>query len=500
MATARLSRVLERGSGGYTMSNGTDGRLSTGVKGIDEIMQGGLKRGNAYLLRGGPGAGKTVFGLHFLTASAARGEKALFITLVESSGQIRSNAGAMGFTLEGIEFLDISPTKEFFVENQMYDLFSPAAVERDPITKAIVAQVQALKPSDTMTQFRYFSPDPFQFRKQVVSFLRFLQEHGCTVLFTSEQSVEAPDDHLQFIADGIIDLNFTLDQRYLKVTKFRGSDFSPGAHSMRLSRTGMEVFPRLIPDEHRKPFAPEIISSGVPELDAMLHGGIERGTVTVITGPCGVGKTTLGLLFMKEASQRGEHSVFYTFEESRESILHRSEAIKIPVAAMVERGALSLEKIEPLQYTASELTSIIRREVEEKKLRVICLDSISGSRLALKGEDLSTQMHALTRYLMNMGVTVILINEVESIIGDFRATEVGISYLADNIIFMRYLEMAGELRKSIGILKKRLSDHEKLLRELEITSQGVKVGRPLVMLRGILTGMPTGLEAIRGGI
>ncbi len=485
------------------MNNGTDGRLSTGVKGIDEIMQGGLIRGNAYLLRGGPGAGKTVLGLHFLTAGIARGEKALFITLVESAGQIRSNARAMGFTLEGIDFLDISPRSDFFIEGQMYDLFSPAEMERDPITKTIVAQIQALKPItvfvDTMTQFRYLSPDLFQFRKQVVSFMRFLQENECTVLFTSEQSAEAPDDHLQFIADGIIDLDFTIDLRHLKVTKFRGSDFSPGAHSMRLSKKGMEVFPRLIPDEHGKPYAPEIISSGVPELDAMLYGGLERGTATIITGPCGVGKTTLGLHFMKEAATRGERSVYYTFEESRESILHRSEAINIPLASMIQKEMLSLVKIEPLHYTASELTSIIRKEVEEKNARVICLDSISGYRLALKGEDLITHMHALSRYLMNMGITVILINEVESITGDFRATEVGISYLADNIIFLRYLEMAGKLHKAIGVLKKRLSDHEKLMRELEITTNGLKIGRPLISLRGILSGMPTGLESIKGG-
>lgn len=486
------------------MCNEIDGRLSTGVKGIDEIMQGGLIKGNGYLLRGGPGAGKTVLGLHFLTTGVARGEKTLFITLVESAEQIRSNAQSMGFTLEGIEFLDISPTKEFFVEGQMYDLFSPADVERDPITQTIVAQIQALKPSrvfvDTMTQFRYLSPDLFQFRKQVVSFMRFLQEHECTVLFTSEHSDEAPDDHLQFIADGIIDLDFNFGLRYLKVTKFRGSDFCPGAHSMRLGNKGMEVFPRLMPEEHRKLYDPEIISSGVSELDAMLHGGIERGTTTLISGPCGVGKTTLGLLFMKEAAARGERSVFYTFEESTESILHRCEAINIPVASMIEQDTLSLVKIEALQYTANEFNSIVRREVEEKNARIICLDSISGFRLVLKGEDLITQMHALSRYLMNMGVTVILINEVENITGDFSVTEVGISYLADNIIFLRYLEMAGELRKSIGVLKKRLSDHEKLLREIEITSQGIKIGRPLTMLRGILSGMPTGLETIKGGV
>ncbi len=479
-------------------------RLSTGIAGLDEITMGGLVDKNAYLLRGGPGSGKTVLGLHFLTTGAAKGEKVLFITLVEPLEQIRSNAQTMGFTLEGMDFLDMSPTKEFFVEGQMYDLFSSADVDRDPITQGIVSQVQAIRPKrvfvDTMTQFRYLSPDPFQFRKQVVSFLRFLQGQVCTVLFTSEQSVEAPDDHLQFIADGILELDFSHGIRSIELTKFRGSNFKTGAHPIRLSEKGMEVFPRLIPAEHRQPFVAEVISSGVNEVDAMLHGGIERGTITLVTGPSGVGKTTLSMLFMKEAAQRGERSVHYSIEEDLESLTHRCEAIKIPVNAMMKEGTLSVVKIEPLQYSAGELSSIIRREVEEKGTRVVCIDSISGYRLSLKGEDLVSQLHALCKYLVNMGVTVILVNETEAITGDFRATEVGISYLADNIIFLRYLEIGGELRKAMGVLKKRMSDFEKQLREVEITSDGLKLGKPLSTLRGILSGTPTGLETSRGGV
>jgi len=259
---------------------------------------------------------------------------------------------------------------------------------------------------------------------------------------------------------------------------------------MQLSGKGMEVFPKLLPEAYGREFVAETIASGVPELDELLHGGLERGTVTIITGPSGVGKTTLGLLFMKEAAGRGERSVVYTFEEGLETLLARCEAINVPAHAMMERGTLDMVKVEPLQFTPDEFARLVRREVEEQKARIVMLDSIAGYRLSLRGEDLVTHVHALSKYLANMGVTVLLINEVEAITGEFRATEVGISYLADNIIFLRYLEMQGEMRKAIGVLKKRVSDFEKTLREYEITRYGVKVGRPLTGLRGILSGRP----------
>jgi circadian clock protein KaiC len=234
----------------------------------------------------------------------------------------------------------------------------------------------------------------------------------------------------------------------------------------------------------------EPISSGVPELDEMLAGGIERGTVTIITGPTGAGKTTIGTLFMKEAAGRGERSVLYTFEENVETLLHRCESINIPIHAMMQQGSLSVTKIEPLEYTPNEFARLVRTEVEEHDARIVMLDSLSGYRLSLAGENLVGHVHALSKYLANMGVTVLLINELEAITGDFQATEVGISYLADNIIFLRYLETEGRLVKAIGILKKRLSDFQKSLRAIEITRYGVKVGRPLTHLRGILSGAP----------
>ena len=469
-------------------------RLSTGIPGFDEVLHGGLIPGRAYLVRGQPGTGKTILGLHFLSSGAEAGEKSLYITLGEPAEQIRTNAEVLGFDPKGIAFLDLSPSSQFFTEIQTYDIFSPAEVEREPTTQQIINQVEVLKPQriflDAMTQFRYLSPDAFQFRKQVLSFLRFLREQGATVLFTSEGSEEAPDNDLQFMSDGVIHLTFSSEERSVSVSKFRGSDFRSGNHSMRLTQTGMEVFPHLMPQVYSQEFALEVLSSGVPELDELLHGGFERSTITIISGPSGVGKSTLGLQFMKEAAGRGERSVIYAFEERQETLLHRCEGINIPVHAMIERGTLSVVQIEPLHYTPDEFANLVRYEVEQQKARIVMIDSISGYRLSVRGNELVIHIHALCKYLQNMGVAVLLINEVQTITGDFRPTEIGISYIADNLVFLRYLEMEGELRKAIGVLKKRMTDFEKTLREFEITHYGIKVGKPLTNLRGILKASP----------
>ncbi len=473
-------------------------RLPTSIRGLDEILQGGFIANRAYLVRGGPGSGKTTLGLHFLAAAAQHQESSLFISLGETTAQIQDNASRIGLDIGHVEFLDLSPTSDVFTEIQAYDIFSPAEVEREPTTQRIMEKIQTLHPRrvflDAMTQFRYLATDPFQFRKQVLAFLRFLTEQGATVLFTSESSPEAPDEDLQFMSDGVIHLENLVKGRSLRVSKFRGSGFRDGYHSMQLSHTGMEVFPRLLPEAYKQEFTPEPMSSGIPELDELLHGGIERGTITFINGPSGVGKTTISLQFMKEAAGRGDRSVVYSFEEEVEIILRRCESVSIPARAMIERDMLSLVKVEPLRFSPDAFADLVRQEVEEQNAKIVMIDSISGYQLALRGEDLVGHLHALCKYLANVGVTVILVNETANFAGEFQGTRAGITYLADNFIYMRYLERyVGsqlEVRKAIGVLKKRLSDFEKTLRELQITRYGLKVGQPMSGLRGIFSDMP----------
>ncbi len=472
-------------------------RLTSGIEGLDEILNGGYIPGRAYLVTGGPGTGKTILGLHFLTAEESD-KKSLFISLEESEFKIRANARIQNFDLDRIVILDLSPASEFFLESKTYDIFSPAEVEREPITKKIFETIETLNPNrvfiDPMTQFRYLSTDIYQYRKQVLSFLRYLTEKGITVLFTSEGSPEAPDDDLKFMSDGVIVLENTFEGRFIEVTKFRGTSFYDGRHSLKLTKNGMEIYPRLKPVTYLKEVKLEQISSGIRELDELLHGGIERGTVTLITGPSGVGKTSLGFQFMKEAATRNERSVVYSFEEEVEIMLTRCDYIGTPAREMIKNNMLYVQKIEPTQYTADEFARLVRRDVEQNNTKVVMIDSTEGYRLSIKGENLTEYLHSLIKYLQNMGVVVFLITETKNVIGDFEITEYGISYLADNIIFLRYLEINGELRKAIGVLKKRLSNFEKQLRELEITGEGIKIGKPLSDLRGILLGTPQWLK------
>ena len=471
-------------------------RMSTGIRGLDDILEGGLIPRRSYLLHGSPGSGKTLVGLHFLATGAAIGETALFITMGEPEDQIRANAQAVGLDSSEVRFLDLAPSPDFFSQVQAYDIFSPAEVEREPTTERITSEVNILKPIrvfvDAITHFRYLSTDNAQFRRQVHSFLRFLVENGATVLLTSESSQTEPDDDLQYMSDGIIQLEHHRVKRTISITKFRGSNFMNGEHSMRITDHGVEVYPRLLPSpEVRQEFEHELISSGVPEMDELLSGGLERGTVTILSGPSGVGKTTLGMQFMKEAAERGERSVVYTFEEMSSLLTRRSENVNIPIKAMIEQGKLSIIQVEPLLYTPDEFAAMVRKDVEENGAAIVMIDSVSGYRLSVHGEDLVPHLHALSKYLQSMGVAVILISEIEDIIGNLHITDFGISYIADSIIFLRYLELQGELRRAIGVLKKRLSDFEKTLREFQITRDGIKVGKPLTELRGILSGTPT---------
>lgn len=470
------------------------GRMSTGVAELDEILRGGIIPRRAYLVRGDPGCGKTTLGMHFLCAGAARNEATLLISLGEPQDHLYANAASIGLDLKDVAFLDLSVNTGFFTEMENYDPLDSFATEDRSLTQKIIRQIELLKPQrvflDTMTQLRILSPDTFQFRRQLLAFLNFLTEQEATVLYTSESSDTSADEDLQAIADGTINLISTPAGRRLFISKFRGSGFLPGEHAMRLTERGLEIFPRLALRTYTRSFEAERISSGMLELDSLLHGGVTRETITLVTGPTGVGKTTLGLQFMREAASRGERSLICLFEEWEDMLLERCEAISIPVRAIREAGSLFIEQVEPLHYTADEFAYLIRKKVEEKRISMVMIDSIAGYRLSVQGEDLANQLHRLCKYLQNVGVTVLLINEIDEIGGDFKITDLGISYMADNVIFLRYIESQGELHKAIGVLKKRLTDFEKSMREFEITRYGIRIGRPLTELRGILGKMP----------
>jgi len=345
---------------------------------------------------------------------------------------------------------------------------------------------------DPVSLLRRLSSDDYQFRKNTAALIRYLTDRGATVLFSTQPSPDAPDDDLQFLADGTVELGHSPKGRTIAVPKFRGSGVRSGNHTLRITDDGMAVYPKLVPGDHRREFVNEQLSAGVPEIDELLGGGIERGTVTVISGPSGVGKTTTGTHFAARTAERGERSVLYTFEEDMATFRHRSEAIGIPVSEMVADGTLAVEPVEPTSVSPDEFADMVRTEVERRDAELVMIDGTAGYRLSLRGEtdEMVRELHSLCRYLRNVGATVILLEAGDSVTGEFSASAENISYLADNILFLRYIEVDGEIRKAMGVLKKRASDFERTLREFEITGDGIVLGEPLRNLRGILTGTP----------
>ena len=467
-------------------------RIGTNIPRADEVLGGGLLPESATLVRGAPGAGKTIFGLHLL--AGANSASGLYINLGEPATYLQETAEQFGLDTGDLSFLDLSPSGAQFADEQTYDLFHSGEVESPGLVGRIREEVERTAPErvvvDPVTELRYLAPDEHQFREQVLGLLDYLKSKGATAVLTSQAAPSVPDDDLQFLADAVIDLRRDEGRRTLRVPKFRGSDTRSGPHGVTITGEGMQVWPRLDPGRHGRDEPAETLSSGVEALDSLLGGGLTTGTVTFLSGPTGVGKTTTGLQLMNAAAKNGVRSVLYSFEESPETMLSRASAIGMPVRELVDDGRLVITEIGPGEYTLDEFTHEVRRQVEEEDTGIVMIDGVTGYEQVFQTEDATHQLVNIGRYLRNMNVTGLVANEVHQITGEFRVTERHLSHLADSIVILRHVEYQGELRKMVGVLKMRTRSFENRLRLFRLTAEGLVVGEPLSELRGILTGTP----------
>lgn len=471
-----------------------DQRISIGNVNLDSILHGGLIKEKSYLIKGGPGTGKSTVGYLFLQEGTVQEERTMLITLGETEQSIRKNSDSIGIDLSKTKVLDMSPGKKDFSAEENYSVFSPMEVEAEPVINQFKEAIDEHKPDrvvlDSLTMLKYLFENPFQYKNMALSLIHYICSTGATLLMVSETHPNTTNDEAEFWVDGVFGVTYSTEWRKIYVTKFRGSGFEGGDHAMRIDTNGFSVFPRLQPSKYDRTFSSKPISSGLPALDAMLHGGIEKGTISMFTGPTGVGKTNLGIQFMKAAAARGERSVMYSFEESAEVIVKRARLIGVPVDDMIESGNLKVKSIEPFTFSPDEFSMMVRKDIEENGTEIVMIDSVGGYSLTVRNEDALERLHSLCIYMGNMGVTGFILSETPNITGEFVTTKLHASYLADNIIFLRYIEMGGQLNKAIGILKKRMSDFENFIREFKITSKGLQVGEPLRNLQGILSGTP----------
>jgi circadian clock protein KaiC len=448
-----------------------------------------------YLVSGEPGTGKTTLGMHFLEEGLRNDETVLYIHGEESSAELVANAAQFDIDIAAAEFLDLGPESDFFTDDPSYDLVNPRDIEERRYTQAIHEAVEEINPDriiiDPLTQLQYIEATEYHYRKRILSFIRFLKEREITILGTvALDSNPGGTSEIRSLSDGVITLTRTPDGRRIEVEKNRGRGQIEGTHGLEIRAQGLEVFPKVRPQPSDRPFDPKQISSGIDELDELVGGGFERGTVTFISGPPGVGKTTLGALYATQAAEEYGRSVIYLFEERIETLTYRCRSFGIPIAELRERDLLSIQAIEPGALSAEEFAHMVRYEVEERGAETVLIDGIGGYMSAIQGEEdeLDRELHSLTRYLVNREVTVFVTDAIHQITGLSAGTSRQISPIADNLMFLSYVELQGSLRKVIGVLKKRAGRFEHTLREFEITSDGIRVGAPMTNLSGILRG------------
>lgn len=477
---------------------GSDTLISSGIHGLDTLLNGGFPSNRTYMVRGRSGTGKTIVGYHFLEEGLANGENVLYITFEEPATELIENAETLGFDFSELPILDLSPTGGEFTEEESYSVLKPSEVEGESTKSAISEAVEEHSPDrvviDPLSQLRYLSPDEYQFNKTAASLMRYLKDTGGTTLFTSQPDAERVDGGLQYLCNGSLTISRTDEGRFLKIEKLRGSDFQSGTHAFRIDDgQGIRLFPKIRPENHHHESAFETVSSNVESLDSLLGGGLERGSITLISGPSGVGKSTTATTLAKSFTGRNERSALYLFEESEESFKHRSASVGLSVSEYIESDDMAIEAIEPLTMSTDEFADRVRTEVEEHDTKFVLIDGTAGYELSLHadGSDLRKELHALARYLRSNGVTVVITDEIQDVTGGFRASDSHVSYLADNILFIRYIEVRGDIQKATGVLKKRFGPFESTLRSFNIDKDGIHIGDPLADLRGVLTGTPT---------
>jgi circadian clock protein KaiC len=469
---------------------------STGVRGLDDILSGGLPRRHLYLVEGSPGTGKTTLALQFLLEGRDQGERGLYITLSETSSELRQVADSHGWNLDEIEIFDLVDD-EGLSEDADQTILHPSEFELGETTSAVMRLVGKLKPHrvvfDSLSEMRLLAQSSLRYRREILALKRFFAQIDCTVLMLDDKSSGDGDLQLHSIAHGVIHLNQNVrdygpDKRHLRVVKLRGVRFRSGEHDFDLNRGGLCVFPRLTAGEHGQAFHDQPVSTGTDAFDQMLGGGLAPGTSLLLAGPAGVGKTTTATSCAVAALQRGEKVAYYLFDERLNSLRQRSRALGLGIEKFVGSGHLFIRSFDPAEVSPGQFASSVRDAVEKDGVRLVVLDSLNSYLQAMPGgKSLQLQMHELLSYLNLQGVVTLIILSLHGTVGEMQS-DIDLSYLSDAMVHYRYFEARGHVLKAISVIKSRTMRHETSIREFRLGANGVEIGEPLSDFDGILAG------------
>ncbi len=473
-------------------------RVETGVQGLDIILEGGLPRGRLYLIEGNPGSGKTSLALQFLLTGRAQGEKVLLISLSETAEEMQSFAASHGWSLQGLDILDLSDMAKVIGEKGRQSVFHSSEIELVDAINLVRQAIADLGPSriviDSLSEFRHLAGDDAVYRLNMDALKPHLVAQDCTVVMVD--TLVAPDRFaLHTMVHGVISLNYTTPdvgpfRRQLCVQKIRGVKFRDGMHDFELLTGKVAVYPRLVTARPptRRTFTQ--LASGISELDGLLGGGLDIGTSTLVLGPAGSGKSTIQAQFVDAALKRGEKVVMFLFDEHISSMLARSEGIGLDFDPAVSDGRLSILTIDPMELSPGKFAHLVQMAVGDGATMVV-IDSLSGYMTSMgHGLHLTLQIRNLLSYLAERRVTTIMSSALPGLLNVAGSHDDTISFIADNVILLRYYEHMGEVRRAISIFKRRMGRNERTIRDVEISASGLVIGPPMTGLRGILGGAP----------
>lgn len=478
-------------------------RVSTGVSGLDEILLGGLPASRLHLVQGAPGTGKTTFALQFLIEGARLGETCLYVTLAESKAELFEIARSHGWTLDGVSIYELAPPAESFRPEQQYSVLHPSEVELTEIIWSVLEEVERSSPTrvvlDSMAELKLIANDPARYRRQVLGLKQFFAGRGCTVLLLDNEA--DGESSVQSIAHSVIQLQ-QLDpehggaRRRLRVVKVRGVDYHPGYHDFQVTTGGVRLFPRLVAADHRVDGARDAVPSGIPHIDELLGGGLNRGTSTLLLGPAGTGKSVLLTQYAVSMAQRNQKSLVLLFDEGVTTFLARADGLGIPARAAVEQGLIEIRQLDAGEVSAGEFDALVLEAVENGAA-LVALDSLNGYLNAMAEERLVLlKLHELLAFLSAHSVVTVLSLAQHGLMGDRTQSPIDVSYLADTVVLLRYFEAGGELRKALSVVKKRIGTHERSIREFAVDGEGIHVGEPLRAFQGVLSGTPTFIGSV----